>query len=89
MTLLPVLSSSNLGVWATQPLFPGTLGSVRGVLTLVDLKLDQSLVSHSHNFCTKQHVKGKTNFKYKAFMPGLVSQSLCWKSFLVTSPPCC
>ena len=50
----------------------------------MDPKLDQSFVSHSHNFCAvcvPAHLAGG---QIVGFVDVLMSQSLLWKSFLVT-----
>jgi hypothetical protein len=52
-----------------------------------DLKLDQSLVGHSHKLwaaITPAHLAGRTNCWLKVYVAGLMSQSHNWQPSLVT-----
>jgi hypothetical protein len=87
LTLFPVMFESILslgysvfGSWLTKQCqrWTPSLDKV--------LKLDQSFVDHSHNFCatfTLAHLVRRTNSKSKVSVTGLVSLSLHWKSGLV------
>jgi hypothetical protein len=59
-----------LGLRTTQPLGAGPPGSVKGRIPFpgIGLKLDQSLIGYSHNFCapfTLGHTVGGTNCSMK------------------------
>lgn len=51
--LLPVMRGSILGLWDVQPPFAGhPHKAISRFPLMVSLKWDQSLIGHSHKFCT-------------------------------------
>ena len=83
---------STLGLYSVHSLGPGPLGSIMGEFPLMDLKLYQSLLDHSHKFCityTPAYLVGRANCRSKILWlgwgPSLFTGNIIWLQEMASS----